>query len=129
MYFDRIYKIAQDLHVNPEKSCKSCKQLARRPDAWHPLKHSPDNMKRQLSHLALRILRNLPRAFGKLRRRQLLHRPQLRPKWLQYRPTPTATTLQTLQSQILAQIYRFIFKLFLTIGAHAQVRQETFELQ
>jgi hypothetical protein len=28
VFVDRIYKIVQDLHVNPEQSCKSCLKLS-----------------------------------------------------------------------------------------------------
>src|SRR5215216_5508577 len=87
----------------------------RRTDAWHPLKHSPDNVKRQLSHLSLSILRHFPRTFSKLRRRQLLYSSQLRPQPHWNRPAATVTTLQASQRQLRPEIDHFIFKLFLTI--------------
>jgi hypothetical protein len=34
-HLDRIYKMSQDLHVNPETSCKSCLNFASQSDALH----------------------------------------------------------------------------------------------
>src|SRR3569832_1172095 len=50
-------------------------------------------------------------------------------KWLRHRSTTPITALRTTQRQIRPKIYHFILKDPLTIRAHVQVRQESFELQ
>src|SRR5215510_8399963 len=70
----------------------------------HAFKHAPDNLKRQLRHLALRFLRYFPRAFSKLRWRKLLCRSQVRMKTFGHRTTSSTTTLRATQRQIRTKI-------------------------
>ena len=42
VFGDRIYKMFQDLHVNPEESCKSCLKLSQNDDARDALQVRPD---------------------------------------------------------------------------------------
>src|ERR1041384_4923278 len=65
-------------------------------DARHAFEHTPDDLKRQLRHLALRFLRYFPRPFSKLRRRKFFCCSQVRVKTFRQDATASTTTLRAL---------------------------------
>src|ERR1041384_1730613 len=92
-------------------------------DARHAFEHTPDNLKRQLRHLALCFLRYFPRSFSKLRRREFFCRSQVRMKTFRHGAASSTSALRAPQRQIRAEINRsLINKSSVTVSTRPQIR-------